>query len=106
ADPRAQMSSEDDPARLGRCEIDVTGRPAKAELRATQPDTDGAIGSAGGAVRIRPGNERARHHQPLLREVEMKDADARRRVIRLDDAVAARELGPDRRLLVVGISAR
>ena len=44
-------------------------------------------------------------HQPLLGKVEVEDAVAGRRVVRLLDAVQPRELAADARLLVVGVDA-
>ena len=52
-------------------------------------------------MRVRAGDELSRQHQPLLGKIEVKDAVARRRVIRLLDPVELGELPPDRRLLVV-----
>ena len=66
---------------------------------------DRAVGAVGAAVRVGAGNELARHHQPLLGKVEMEDAVAGRRVVRLLDAVMRRELAADRRLLLVVVLA-
>ena len=57
-------------------------------------------------MRIGARDELAGHHQPLLGEIEMKDAVARRRVVRLLEAVNAGELAADRRLLVVRLDPR
>jgi hypothetical protein len=54
-------------------------------------------------VRVGAGDELPRHDEPLLGEVEVEDAVARRRVVRLLDPVQPRELAADRRLLVVGL---
>jgi hypothetical protein len=52
-------------------------------------------------VRIRAGNELPRHHETLLGKVEVENAVARRRVIRLHQPVYTREFPADARLLVV-----
>ena len=56
-------------------------------------------------MRVGAGDELPGHHQALLGKIEVKDAVARRRVVRLLDAVQARELAADRRLLVVVVLA-
>jgi len=54
-------------------------------------------------VRIGAGNEVAGRDQALLRKIEVEDAVARCRVIRRVDAVQAREIAADGRLLFVAV---
>ena len=56
-------------------------------------------------MRVGARNELPRHHQALLGKVEVEDAVAGRGVVRLLDAVHARELAADAGLLVVGVAA-
>ena len=90
-----------DAALLRHREVDVARRPSEPERGRAHAHADGAVGAIRAAVRVGAGNELARQHQPLLGKIEMKDAVARRRVIRLLDAVEFRELPSDGRLLVV-----
>jgi hypothetical protein len=57
-------------------------------------------------MRVGAWNELAGQHEALLREIEVKNAVARRRVIRRFEPVQARELAADRRLPVVVAPAR
>src|SRR5205823_3570246 len=81
-------------------EVHVAGRPAEAERRRAHTDADGAVGAVRAAVRVRAGDERARRDETLLREIEVEDAVARRRVVRPAHAVEVRELLADRGPLV------
>ncbi len=81
--------------------VDVAGRPAEPQRRRAHADADGAVGPVGPAVRIGARNELAGQHQALLRKIEVEDAVARRRVVRLLEAVRRRERRANRRLLVV-----
>ena len=56
-------------------------------------------------MRVRPGDELARQDEPLLREVEVEDPVARRRVVRLLEAVHPGELAADRGLARVVLPA-
>ena len=56
-------------------------------------------------MRVRARDELPRQDEALLREVEVENAVARRRVVRLLDSVPPRELPADRRLLLVGLLA-
>ena len=86
-------------------EVDVAGGPAEPERRRSDAHADRAVGAVRAAVRVGAGDELAGHHERLLRKVEVEDAVARRRVVRLLDAVEPRELPADRRLLVVVVFA-
>ena len=105
-DPRAQPAGEAHAPLLGHREVDVAGRPAEAERRRADADADGAVRAVGARVRVGAGNELPRQHETLLGKVEVEDAVARRRVVRLLDAVLLGKLPPDRRLLVVVLLCR
>ena len=99
AHPRLQLALEHDPARLSEGEIDITRRPAEAERRRANADTDGAVRAVRAAVRVSAGHELSGHDEALLGKVEVEDAVARRRVVGLFHALLSRELAADGRLL-------
>jgi hypothetical protein len=104
-DPGLQVAAEDDTARAGRREVDVARRPAEAERRRPDADADRPVSAVSAAVRVGAGDELTRHDQPLLGEVEVEDAVARRGVVGLHHPVARGELPTDRRLPVVRLDA-
>ena len=97
---------EDDAALLREREVDVARRPAEAERRRAHAEADRAVGAVRAAVRVGARDELARHHEALLGKVEVEDAVARSRVVRLLHPVEARELAADRGLAVVVLAAR
>ena len=104
-DPWLEISGEDHAALLCEREVDVPGRPTEAERRRAHAEPHGPVGAVGAAVRVRAGNELARHHEALLGEVEVEDAVAGVRVVRLLQPVEAGELAADRGLAVVVLPA-
>ena len=85
--------------------VDVARRPSEPERRRTDANADRAVSTVGATVRIGAGHELAGIDQSLFGKIEVKDAVARRRVIRRLDAVTLGELPADRRLMLVGITS-
>src|SRR2546427_944047 len=100
AHPGLELPGEYDAALPGDREVHVAGRPAEAERRRAHTDADRTVRAVRPAVRVRAGDERARRDETLLREIEVEDAVARRRVVRPAHPVEVRELLADRGLLV------
>ena len=104
-DPGLEPPAKHDAPLPRKREVDVPGGPPETERRRSDAVPDRAVRAVGAAVRIGSGNELAGQHEPLFGKVEVEDAVARRRVVRLLDAVQARELAADRGLPVVDLLA-
>ena len=100
ADPRAQLSAEDDAALFREREVDVAGRPAEPERRRTDAEADRAVRAVRAAVRVGARDELTRQDETLLREVEVEDPVARRGVVGLFDRVQRAKSRPRRSALV------
>ena len=105
AHPRLELSGEHHASLPRHREVHVAGRPPEAERRRAHSVSKRAVRAVRATMRVGAGDQRTRHDKPLLREIEMEDPIARRRVIGTLDPVALRELPPDLGLLVVGLTA-
>src|SRR5690606_34671972 len=86
-DPLAEPPAEGHAALPGHREVDIARRPPEPECRRSDAHAHRAVRTVGARVRVGAGDELARHDEALLREVEVEDAVAWRRVVRLLDAV-------------------
>src|SRR4029434_6235969 len=89
---------EHDAPRSRQREVDIPCRPPEPQRRRSDAHSDRAVRAVRTAVRVGAWNELSRHHQTLLGEIEMDDAVPRRCVVRLLEAMKARECAPDVRL--------
>src|SRR4029450_4759209 len=104
-DPGPERAAEAHAPLFLQGEVDVAGRPPEAERGRSPSEPDRAVGAVRAAVRVGARDELPRKDEALLREVEVKDPVAGRRVVRLLDPVALGELATDRGLVLVGLLA-